>query len=157
MSGGLRVEVAVEQILPRGCGLFGLQGRRIELLGGLVGAEQPAAAASVALHIRRRRTGVGNGVANRSANSSTASTSDVLDLLDERVDIAPSPQPKRWKCPWLGPGRGTTAFLVVERAQPLQQSAPARRNCVVADHVLDRDAFAMAAISRSGSATIGLV
>ena len=144
MSGGLRVEVAVEQVLPRGRRLFGLQGRGIELLGGRVGGEQPAAAASVALHVRRGRTGVGDGVADPVGEQLDGfDEADVLDLLDERVDIAALAAAEAVEMPVVGPDVERRRFLVVERAQPLERiSACASQLHVVADHVLDPDAFA---------------
>ncbi len=69
------VEVAVEQVLPRGRGLLGLQRRGVELLRGGVGGQQPAAAAAVALHVRRRRARVGDRVADP--------VGEQLDRLDE--------------------------------------------------------------------------
>ena len=144
MRGGLQVEVAVEQILPRGRGLLGLQRRGVELLRGGVGGQQPAAAATVALHIRRRRTRVGDRVADPVGEQLDGlDEADVLDLLDERVDVAALAAAEAVKMPVVGPDVKRRRLLVVERAQPLQRiRARAPQLHVVADDVLDPDAFA---------------
>ena len=143
LRGGLGVEVAVEQILSRRCGLLGLQGRGVELLGGGVGGQQPAAAAAVALHVGRRRTGVGDGVADPVGQQLDGlDEADVLDLLEERVDVAALAAAEAVEMAVVGPHMERRRLLVVERAQPLQRIRPgAPQLHVVADDVLDADAF----------------
>jgi hypothetical protein len=63
MRRGLRIEVAVQQVLTGGGCLVGLQRLGVELLRGCVGGDQAAATAAVALHAGRR-TGVGDGEAD---------------------------------------------------------------------------------------------
>ncbi len=144
MRCGRRVEVAVEQILPRRRGLVGLQGRGVELLRRRVGGQQPAAAASVALHVRRGRTRVGDGVADPVGEQLDGlDEADVLDLLDERVDVAALAAAEAVKMPVVGPDVKRRRLLVVERAQPLQRIRPGPPQLnVVADDVLDPDPFA---------------
>ena len=74
MRRGLRIEVAVAQVLTRGRRLVGLQRLGVELLRGGVGGDQPAATSPVALHAGRR-PGVGDGVAD--------AVGEQFDRLDE--------------------------------------------------------------------------
>ena len=143
LRGGLGVEVALEQVLPSGRGLVGLQRLGVELLGGGVGGEQPASAAPVALHVRRRRAGVGDGVADPVGEQlDRLDEADVLDLLDERVDVAALAAAEAVEVAVVGPDVERRRLLVVERAQALQRvrARPAQLH-VVADDVLDADAF----------------
>src|SRR5215470_1893021 len=88
MSGRLDIEIAVEEVLPRRCRLFGLQSVGVELLRGGIGGDQPAAAAAVALHAGRG-AGVGDRVADAIGEQlDRLDEVDVLDLLDERVNVA---------------------------------------------------------------------
>ena len=67
----------------------------------------------------------------------------MLDLLDERVDVATLAAAEAVKMPVVGPDVKRRRLLVVERAQALQRiRARAPQLHVVADDVLDPDAFA---------------
>ena len=104
MRRGRRVEVAVEQILPSWRGFLGLQGRSVELLRRRIGGQQPAAAAPVALHVSRGCTRVGDGVADPVGEQLDGlDEADVLDLLEERVDVAALAAAEAVKMTVVGP------------------------------------------------------
>ena len=68
---------------------------------------------------------------------------DVLDLLDERVDVAALAAAEAVEVAVVGADVKRRRLLVVERAQALQRvGAGAAQLDVVADDVLDADAFA---------------
>ena len=144
LRGRLGVEVALDQVLPRRRGLVGLQRLGVELLGRGVGGDQPAAAAPVALHVGRRRAGVGDGVADPvGEHLDGLDEADVLDLLQERVDVAALAAAEAVEVAVVGADVERRRLLVVERAEPLQRvGAGAAQLHVVADDVLDADAFA---------------
>ena len=143
VRGGVGVEIAVEQVLPRRRGLVRLQRLGVELLRRGVGGDQPAAAAPVALHVGRRRAGVGDGVADPvGEHLDRLDEADVLDLLQERVDVAALAAAEAVEVAVVGPDVERRRLLVVERAQPLQRvGAGAAQLDVVADDVFDADAL----------------
>ena len=66
----------------------------------------------------------------------------MLDLLDERVDVAALAAAEAVEVAVVGPDVKRRRLLVVERAQALQRvGAGAAQLDVVADDVLDADAF----------------
>ena len=142
VRGGLGVEVALEQVLPGGRGLRGLQRLGVERLRRGVGGDQPAAAAAVALHVGGRRAGVGDRVADAvGEHLDRLDEADVLDLLQERVDVAALAAAEAVEVPVVGPDVERRRLLVVERAQALQRigAGPTQLD-VVADDVLDAGA-----------------
>ena len=96
--------------------------------------------------------GVGDGVADPVGEQLDGlDEGDVLDLLQERVDVAALAAAEAVEVAVVGPHVERRGLLVVERAQALQRiAAGAAQLHVVADDVLDAHASRMAAISRSG-------
>ena len=141
--GGLGVEVPLDQVLASRCGFIGFQRLGVELLGGGVGGQQPASAAPVALHVRRRSAGVGDGVADAVGQQfDRLDEADVLDLLDECVDVAALAAAEAVEVAVVGSHMERRGLLVVERAQALQRvRARSAQLHVVADDVLDAYAF----------------
>ena len=137
-ASGLGVEIAFRQVIARCRGFLGFQSAGIEFLRGRVRRDQPAPAATIALHTGAAAA-VGDGVLIRSARVSTASTKLMCSIFwKERVDVATLAAAEAVKVAVVGTHMERRRFLVVERAQALQRvrTGPSELN-VIAHHVLD--------------------
>ena len=143
LRGGVGVEVPLDEVLPRRRGLRRLQRLGVELLGRSVGGDQPAAAATVPLHVGGRRTGVGDGVADPiGEHLHRLHERDVFDLLQKRVHVTALAAAEAVEVAVIGTHVEGRRLLVVERAQTLERVDTGTAQLdVVADDVLDANPF----------------
>ena len=137
------VEVAVGEVLTRRGGLLGFQCGSVKLLGGGIGGDQTAAAATITLN-----AGATTGVTDRMTDPvrqefDRLDEADVFDLLHEGIDVAAFAAAETVKVTVVGTNVKRRGLLVVKRAQALERvgTGPAQLH-IITDEVLDADLVA---------------